>query len=789
MRLIFLFSAILFAYALTRSFSRRSPGISARALACMIIAGILITFIMQLFFDYSFDGKGATIRFFLVLLSLVLITWLLLVDLRVPPSANHPSAPSWVAAIVTALAIFAAIGLHYWFDESVSQHAWGFRAGVQLLEALALDAFVAGCVIGFIVADQQSAYERLSQYLAEPNEDRSSWIPVLKGSGNAALLIALIVVAALPPNTLMELTRRLGGVKMPGGFELTVAPDSRRREGPTPVSQTSPPESASFRGFSQPRLDQMISLTFAPRQEFRAAINPSAALGLRAADRASGHNATVSRHIERDRAYLVLLGWGAEALYVDTSYHAPDRRPPSHAIHGIDRFGYWQERFLLALGPYIECIKDYVAVTGDRRVLAFEAMEAVRPLVAFTVAYRELENIWVRRWFVDNITEQEWNEIVDLERDLKDHAGSLQDRATRIRQGLSAWANRPSARPGEGERRACEAREGEPSLNDLVDQVLFASRISSMRVHGFAPYLTIFTAAALSGLSEERQAQQLLYRWLDTRAEIEAALILLAERPQMREAGPASQDLALVRRALKWHRLQVATEAIWLRWAAERSGERTQEVIPTSRATAVTVDSLFPLVFDQIDRARAIDPWLNRGNQRDICRQAKYQWRQNLMDSYFAFVRGHLDTLFKEVTSPRDLNHGHLELAKMLADVNVDCFQDYGYTENYRRLIGAFNITTSLTIRLAAMREAVASRIPPRLSATDQEQLIILDVLLQTAERHSEALARGQGACKNAADESLCLALNNPDTDVDMLVRKVRVLRRQMEALRELSDR
>jgi hypothetical protein len=159
------------------------------------------------------------------------------------------------------------------------------------------------------------------------------------------------------------------------------------------------------------------------------------------------------------------------------------------------------------------------------------------------------------------------------------------------------------------------------------------------------------------------------------------------------------------------------------------------------------------------------------------------------MDSYFGFVRAHLDTVYRETVTARELDRADIDLAEMLADVNVDCFYDDIYSEEHRRLARAFNISTSLAIRVGAMREAVAMRSPPRLTATEQEQVVRLDILLQEAERHSEALLRAQTICKDAGDRSICLALNNPDSEPEILSRKLRGLRRQLEALRDMVDR
>jgi hypothetical protein len=494
----------------------------------------------------------------------------------------------------------------------------------------------------------------------------------------------------------------------------------------------------------------------------------------------SPQGGSIVRHIERDRAYLLLLGWGARAAYSPSDADRPRVELPEGLAGGVREFGAVQEQLLIGLAPHVHCVRNYALAVRDRRIIEFEVLDVLRPLVAFTSAFTELERLLVLRWAGDD---KGWNNE-DQAGGIAAARGKVLDHGEKLAASLIALGERLRPWVGSDSDGVCRAHS---TFAAVLPRVLAQADGPPLPGrHGFAPYLTLLSATALSSVGHDSSAQALLLDWLRDRARLEARLKQPRASPApSSQSSRVSAELELVQRALVWHRFQVSQQAAWLRALAASSGEHGAETLPSQNAQHFIVYELFPTIFSYLEESMKLEIWRTTNRPRDACLAPRYRWRQPLVISYLSFAKDYLDLILSGRGGLRELDLTDLDLAKLLAEVNIDCFPEYGGTLAVRQGDRAGYTLTAVAARLNYLRRLIAERTPIRLTEGERTREILeLDSLLLRSEEDIREYDRYvRSSCDHEPDHALCIAFDVPGSMLSIRLRHARLL---LEELRRL---
>jgi hypothetical protein len=679
----------------------------------------------------------------LILLFVALVTVYVLArrDARADGPLRLRSETAFLLAAVAALGLLLA--LQFLIDQGPLVPVRGLYDLLQFLRLFDIDALVAGGVIGYLLAEQQTGAEdavRTAAADAPAGGDGHGVVEratgVIRSAAGGALMVALVLVAAVPPAVWPDLLRRVqsvnaAGVQLSlGSGDARLAEDISRAVQPNDVVDRNDRDS-SQRGFASQRLERLASLTYPPDARGATLATDPSRLLFSGRQARAGWGASRSRHIERDRAYILMIAAGGEAEY--------DRRPPDRItalVPSIQAIGQTQERMLGLLGPEIECLGAYVSLTGDRRLIQFEAHDVLRHLVAFSRSWMRLERRAIEARLgaapvTPHLTREgqaAWHAGGAFARSLSAFIGYLADATYDYRgqgygdrdESRACWVDMLGRLPAMLARLAPEPRDDAPQRDPLDPDTL--------PDHGFTPYLTLAAAQALSSVGDHVAAVRLLLDWLDARSGLEQLLA----RGEAQTPWPAQEA---VRRALAWHRLQVATEIVFIQGLAEYAGEEPSGIAATSEGTLRLVLERFAATFRLIGETGGFAAW-RRSAPAGGCTAGSQRWRQPLVASYLSHVNSYLELRNRQFVDPRDVTPEDIRLAELLAEIDTECFSDIN------RLPERLLDSAGFAITSAAMRMNLLSTAEPRrLSQAEAERLrTALDLQLRRAE--ADMLAR-----------------------------------------------
>lgn len=681
--------------------------------------------------------------------------------------------------------------------------AWAVFWGRNPLLLLSLDALLIGVAVGVVFADQQPAVEQRSkrqagvptrapgaaakrqgapQRFAEALQSMSeAW----KNLGSGLTIVALLVLAVAQPSYWEHAFHRLKNIEV-GGFGIELGPAAG--QGVTETIQASaPPEPIGQQrerdrhGFTQPRLDRLQTLTHPPDVPFRPdgvrerlASNPSGFLGIASVKRlGSGDGGAeearsggggrdppraLTNSVLSDRALLMHLLSGADA--VDTSKAGADTAPSARSVDSRDRL--WdlaatQERVLSLLAPHVACVREYVALTHDRRLLEYETLGVVEHLYRFTRIWSSLERKMALRHLraeqsPEGAFEGSFEEAYgELKRQADALTGKLNMFGNQTRHRINAWnvgretpppaaeplrapvsqgvgdsghrfagistvamaaagRDQPTQPPGAG---SCS--EGTATLAEFVTgRGGTAGNVSRLfEKGGFTPYLTIFMAQILSAMEDHPAALRLLIEWQSDLEELRRAA---AERPRStRRPTPPLYERDAFLAVSTYHRLSAFIDMVILQQLSENA---SLALPPTEEGLRHLIEELYPDVFLLIRQDVHLKEW--RAGHTDHCGRETHSWRQNLVLSYASWLKAYLDLRNQKLVKPEYVEKQDLEYATLLGELNLTCFSKELDTTVKRAEQRAHFAVSSAAVRLNRL---VQRGTPVRLRQTEQASL------------------------------------------------------------------
>ncbi|MBB5691841.1 hypothetical protein GXW77_20015 [Roseomonas alkaliterrae] len=565
-----------------------------------------------------------------------------------------------------------------------------------------IDTILGGCVIGYILAEQQTSAERVAWPYSQTSPENfghliSSSIAGLRTGARSVAFAVLIIVAALPPSVWSSAMFRLQGLKA-GGVEVTLAPASGRRGGeieegraPPNSAQIGGPENILLRGFSDPRIQRLQQYTYSPTISIegtrRAMRWEAPARNLHyEAQYTIGCNSNEVVHIQRDRAYMALLHMGENARF-DTS---PPRKLSQNPLGQFASVGRSQEYLLSIMRPAVKCFEDYISRTRDRRMVQIDSYAVVRSIVLLSRSWMNLESK-----IIEESMNQPRSVLIDhrIIDSISDHLDRVVERGMGLADGIDRLqeelGNVVYAWDGDYRSTACwietgarlrvmfsqmrphriESQYNNNGINNHNKMVFEYLSSMGFLEGGFSPYLSVFAAIALSGVGDHEASIHLLLEWLNRSFEVSNRLM----RDRAHDTG--ARELMTT---LNWHALQVAAEIGFLQSLANLSGDvRGTLLAPSVSVFRHMVEERFRAVFGLFGEGSDIIGWRMRGGQKaSECRKPEHRWRQPLIRSYATYVQNYLELRNRSFFSPGEVSARDLELADLLSELDIACFED-----------------------------------------------------------------------------------------------------------------
>lgn len=685
---------------------------------------------------------------------------------------------------ISLLIILAATMLLMWLFWKAT--GWAIFLDTGFFTVIPVDAAVAGLAVGYILADQQLGAEQAVRSEAErllqqpENLDAATKYSILghmkllpKALANlqnavpTLILTALAVLAVVPPTFWFRMFDRVNNFKA-AGVELTLGPvagDKVTQE----IRSAAPPRNPlggsgtnNRHGFSQARIERMETLThpatFRSQPGVQASasaplwVNPTAYLftqiqnGTPERSSAGVPGLARIRDVDRDRAVLLHLQLGSEALDTRNAPPAQGLRPATSSVAmSVRNLGATQASLLALLKPHVACLRQFIEDTGDRRLLEYRTRRVAEELYLFAQLWTSIEHAEVLR-LVGPGTSQDRGIDAEARAWLLRHGGRLSDTLDHLIQWTHDFRHRlvllrkpvpvpflppgpvtdpPSSvqiaanastgssaeiRPAESDMplpASCQASGANHAIFTAIRALLGnqgpepgATRLDSFGSHGFTPYLVTFVAQALSALDDHAAALRLLTDWYEDLNR----LIQAAEKGEPNAIPGSADTRSLLRLAAPWYHLSIFIDIIQLQTLSENSDlalPRTEEGL---RHLVMT---LFPDVLDKIKQNRMLPDWQD-GKQ---CRAPSHSWRQPLVLSYATWVKDYLDLRNAKLIRPSAVTQSDLDFAEMLGKLNLECFRDElrnSWDQDQQRADFAL---TEIQIR---MNELVLDSVDPR---------------------------------------------------------------------------
>jgi hypothetical protein len=216
--------------------------------------------------------------------------------------------------------------------------------------------------------------------------------------------------------------------------------------------------------------------------------------------------------------------------------------------------------------------------------------------------------------------------------------------------------------------------------------------------HAFTPYLAVFVAQALSAMGDTTAALRLILNW---QSDLENLLKLIRGRSlshlhaaswmqdthQMHEQNEYERLFLFT---AQWFELTTFADMIILQQLSEQSNF---PLPPTENGLHHLTARLYPQIFALLQQDTTLREW-RRDTSRG-CKSPSHSWRQPLVLSYATWVKSYLDVRNKNLIRPDDLTAGDVELADMLAALDLECFPDEMDVPSRNRQRAEFDITVA----------------------------------------------------------------------------------------------
>lgn len=611
---------------------------------------------------------------------------------------SHPAKP--IAGLSLPLRLFL-LTLTVLFASTVYLHSAVTRA---VFDLMSIDAAAIGVFLGVALADQiRPSRTQVSRPAGGTGPGRSTvegestgWLAglgsVAASASSNLIMLSLTIYALFPATIWSPLLQRFQGLKAPG-IELQLGPatGSRTADALRTAVRPSAPQGirdvdVESRGFSSFRLAQMKAMSYRSADDPRlgeckggdleSEEKPTDILfGSVHSENHGGNekyaeceNGRTDRsfYIRKERAYLAHFMMGQKAFdsrFEESSISAERTSAMKKAIISLKQFADGQDRVLFAIGPTISCISEIINTTNDRLLIRYRLSGALEALVNLTHAWNKTEHYFATT--PERRTEKDDEKILKLKNEIINELRNLQNMNTVFAIWSKTFYDKLIFNEAESRWKPtdCEFPDNLHSLYDLAAQIsLDTDTFKNLFIEGkVAPYLSIFSAYALSAAGDHAAGVWLLKDWLEKLAKSEKIA-----RQTRTQSSACDRPLFCT-----WLRMRAVSEMLQIQ--LQSAGE-PGEVPPTEDGYRYLLEDIFPSLFGIIGQSIALKEWMIPATKE--CLSLEYKWRQRLVYAYVSNWASYLRFQASTFVTPNDVSPQHLEFSDLLVKLNPQCLPD-----------------------------------------------------------------------------------------------------------------